>query len=482
MSRFGRGNVRSYTIILAIFVLFNIVLHCLSVDKIEDGILYKATYWNASDGQRYWGAAVNLASKSEFSLPSQYNEPLSRAGPVPAIVFAAPIKLFGLYSGASWIVLLQCVLLCFIGFFTAKISSRLGLSGVLTFGLVLFNPNLVGLAHHAQSDLLFTFLFSALLYLSVEVISKSERVRFREFGLLGFLAGLLSLTRGVGQYFALLLPFLIGLAVWLIQENKRGQVTHWLLGIGTYLLVGCLVVTPWAIRNSNVLDSFGLTQSEAIMMRDNYKFLLRFNGDELRKAAPSLEAAAEIYFVRNNFDLDCLSKFKDRECKGLLARAYLAAIVDTGSIAIAKAAVSAWAGLFLSGSTSRIANYLGLDATSFHEIMISKYEGPVSVLRYLGATISRNPSYAVMLILCTLYAIGGRVVGIIGIWQLFRCRGGHSKILTAFLLTSLLIFVGLYLFVGISRYRAPLEPILAILAVAGIERLQGKVIDRNNQI
>jgi len=81
--------------VLLVFCLINLLLFCLSVVKVEDGISYHATYWNASDGQRYWGTAIDLAERGEFTVQPVGHEPLARAGPIPALLFALPIKLLG---------------------------------------------------------------------------------------------------------------------------------------------------------------------------------------------------------------------------------------------------------------------------------------------------------------------------------------------------------------------------------------------------
>ena len=100
---------------LTIFVAVNWILFAASVPQEEDGLRkIPATYHNASDGQRYWGGAINLAEHGRFVLRTAgenvslldaaqasarnrtlIEEPLVRAGPLPALVFSLPIKIFG---------------------------------------------------------------------------------------------------------------------------------------------------------------------------------------------------------------------------------------------------------------------------------------------------------------------------------------------------------------------------------------------------
>ena len=59
-------------------------------------MLLQPAYWNASDGQRYWGVAIDLARKGTFTVSTKLeNDPMSRAGPLPALLFALPMKLVG---------------------------------------------------------------------------------------------------------------------------------------------------------------------------------------------------------------------------------------------------------------------------------------------------------------------------------------------------------------------------------------------------
>ena len=64
--------------------------------------------------------------------------------------------------------------------------------------LILFNPNLIGLAHHAQSDIVFAFIFTVILYLINRILITPHNISRTSFLLLGGLTGLLCLTRHIG--------------------------------------------------------------------------------------------------------------------------------------------------------------------------------------------------------------------------------------------------------------------------------------------
>ena len=202
-------------IALTIFCILNVSLFWVSVGKFEDGIFYHGTYWNASDGQRYWGAAIDLAERGQFTMQPVDHEPLSRAGPIPAIVFAIPIKLIGFDNAAAVIVGVQCVLLFIMGMLTAEIGKIVGVSGRGAQGLVMFNPNLIGLAHHAQSDLIFAFIFTLLLFIGTRMIKKIGVLKIKDYVILGLVSGCLPLARAAGQYYVLFLPCILTIGIFL---------------------------------------------------------------------------------------------------------------------------------------------------------------------------------------------------------------------------------------------------------------------------
>ena len=92
-------NLRFQFVIFVLFLIINSLLFIFSEEKTRvdvaspaGEVIEKATFWNASDGQRYWGTAKNLANLGEFTIPihgtkkrDAVSMPLTRAGPLPAV-------------------------------------------------------------------------------------------------------------------------------------------------------------------------------------------------------------------------------------------------------------------------------------------------------------------------------------------------------------------------------------------------------------
>ena len=457
-------------IVFLIFCLLNLFLFTLSVGKVEDGVFYSATYWNASDGQRYWGAAIDLADHGEFTVQPLNHEPLSRAGPLPAMVFGLPIKLVGFQNAPSLIVIMQCMMLYLMGLLTGSMARQINVSEKLTHGFVVFNPNLVGLAHHAQSDLIFAFILTFILYICVRVINEPEKILIKHFVFLGIAAGCLPLARAAGQYYVLLLPFMLTISFWI--TSIRHHIDWWrvIQGLVASSVIVLAITFPWALRNHVVLNDFGLSQSEAIMMRDQYKFLLRLDGIEKSSRSVSLQRVVVDYLETNGLDISCVDRFKDAECKNVLSRAYLSAILDRPPHTILRGLLLSWTTLFFTGATSRISDYIGVEVSNIHKILTNDLNGVSSIKNYLSVAAKEYGVYMILFIPFTLFAVITRAMGLIGLWKLLK-RPTVLPALVIFIL-SVGIFVGMYQFIGLSRYRAPLEPILMLLAAAAF--LPGK--------
>ena len=470
---------RSLFVLLSCFVALNAFLFLQATEKTEDGQTLSATYWNASDGQRYWGVGLNLSQGKGFTVPSQEDEPLTRAGPIPALFFSIPMYLVAFENAPLFIVSAQCALLLIMGFLTASLASSLRLSPYWCFGLVIFNPNLIGLAHHAQSDLLFAFVFLLTVYLSVRMLLQEGSPNLRAFVILGFVCAVLALTRGVGKYYGLALPILIMIATW-IRSATSSHKPAWrklTAGFVVYAIVWSLTTSPWAIRNHLVLDDFGLTQSEAIMMRDQYRFMLRQSGLDKDLTVASPDSVARTYLAENNLDPACIEKFKDRNCKKILMRAYMEGIQEAGVTPIVHALARAWSSLYFSGAASRLANYIGLDVTRMHELLLTQYEGAKTIMEYARRALREIPLYFGLLLIGLVFAFSTRMLGVIGAIRLVFTKSTLAPSL--FFLFSTGLLTAAYMFVGISRYRAPLEPILMIFAVAafGFSGDQRKSLD-----
>ena len=132
---------------LATFVFANFILYLNAEFVTTDEEVLHPTYAGAADGQRYWGVARNLVERGTFEYEHKlgaYSQ-LVRGGPLPALLFAVPIKLIGFEAAPMLIVVIQCVLLYAIGLLSRYLAGLLPIkvNKNLLQGLVIFNAPVI---------------------------------------------------------------------------------------------------------------------------------------------------------------------------------------------------------------------------------------------------------------------------------------------------------------------------------------------------
>ena len=457
-----------------VFILLNSFIYLQADSKSVGGMLLHPAYWNASDGQRYWGVAIDLARKGTFTVSTKLeSDPMSRAGPLPALLFALPMKLVGFEASPVWIVSLQCLLLYLAGLLTGKLVAPYQVNATLVQLLIMFNPNLITLAHHAQSDLLFMFLITASLVLSSRILEQRGELETRKFIYLGIVLGLIPLARPLGFYYILVVPLFLLASLWISSEVGTTNWVRMIKGLFLAGLIASIVMMPWGLRNSQVFGKFSLTQSEGIMMKWHYQSLeknisLDPNHDHL------------YYLDKHNVDEECVLRVS---CKRRATIAYLEAILSVPKLDIVKALVISWARLFFTPATSQLGRYLGIQVPHYIDGPVGQLPGDYTVAERFLATkqywLERFNGYYFLLGLGLMFAFGLRFFGVIGLFLAIKNRQTWGP--TLFYLLTIGIFMFLYLFSSIGRFRAPLEPILTLFAAVGIHAISEqlkKVIKR----
>ena len=154
--------------------------------------------------------------------------------------------------------------------------------------LIIFNPSLITLAHHAQSEIIFLLLMTTFLVCVNNVLKKCGDWRFGTFALLGLVAGLLPLARPLGFYFVLVAPLLMIFAFLMPKLENKVDWRRFAFGIILSVTVSAVTVAPWGIRNKAVFGQFSLTQSEGLMMGWHYQLLESYQNPQDRTAEQKL--------------------------------------------------------------------------------------------------------------------------------------------------------------------------------------------------
>lgn len=448
------------------------------------------TYAGAADGQRYWGVAKNLLDRGTFhyELADGSLEPLKRGGPIPSLVFAGSIGLVGFDHGPLIIVALQAFLLYLTGLLSRRLAKPFSINQNLVQGLVLFNPSLIGLAHHAQSEILFLFFFTYLLALCVRLLDDNRPSR-SAFISIGICSGLLLLTRPAGFYFVLALPLVLAVSIFLAKRGAIRIVRTFLRQILPASIVAALVVSPWVIHNYQEFGQSGFTHGSSPVLRLNHFYLLsatqlpgdlppekQMLGDLIRRANAinqdpccitlHMQDAVDVSKEVNRYQCGRLAS--QPNCSAMIDSLHIAGIKDQTAGGWSRALLAAWISTYVGGGISPIASYLGL-MTPDGKLLHEKAEGFARYTNYLFNAMEQFPAYFILFLVGITFAVAARITGIIGFTLSIRKL---SLMPYHFLyLCPVAIFTATYLFIGVSRFRAHLEPILAIYAVIGLVAL-----------
>jgi hypothetical protein len=322
-------------------------------------------------------------------------------------------------------------------------------------------------AHLVQSETLFTFL----LVWSVVVIFKIiTDFSWRNIILLGILIGLAALTRPIALYLLILYPVFI-LTVLIIKGKPNIHnvaVFHrngfWikLLAIG---LIGGLVVSPWYIRNYAKFDTVFFTSNSGAYLQSQYIQLKnQGSGWSVADAMKEHKRKFSNYLTKERKNSFCLDNDRHWSCNSVLTRVSLKAITEESLIVHLKAFIHSWGTLFFSGGASNIRNYLGFDGKDLiANFQNNAFNGLESIVKLVA---NMNFSYLFIFIFTTTFSIISRITGIIGVFYLLKNKKWRPY--GVLLIEVVVVFTAAYLYLGQSRFRVPLEPILMLFSVIGI--------------
>ena len=472
---------RAQLVLICAFILINTALFVYSVDSTPypDGPYLNATYHSAADGQRYWGVALNLVAKGEFSIPqlwdSRPDAPLARSGPLSPLIFALFIKLCGFDNAPLLIVIFQCMLLYVMSLLGRRLAVPFSSHQTLVQILILFNPNLIGLAHHAQSDIVFAFIFTVILYLINRILIAPHNISRTSFLLLGGLTGLLCLTRHIGLMFSIVLPVALAISLFLHLDRKTLPVKTIIIGACTATLVFLIVVFPWSVRNYLTFQVFSPVTHQSIP-------LLHYNLARLASYNSSTKDV-DIYIkdlitseLVNNGQSQCIKENpQPRSCSKAIEQAYIHGILIQPWPHILEAGISASIRTLFTGGSTRIISYLGIDGKETYLHILRPFDSQ-TIRNILSSVTNSGNAYLLVMSLTTGFAIALRFFGFLGLYKSLTYR--HLLPINIFYLLTICSYLITYFVISTSRFRAPLEPILILYATIGLTNFVSLIKER----
>jgi 4-amino-4-deoxy-L-arabinose transferase-like glycosyltransferase len=358
------------------------------------------------------------------------------------------------------IIIGQIVLLWFTGIIAYKIIERIFPGkGIVALALVIFNPNTLGTSHLIQSDTLYMFMVTTTLCC---LILYGSRRNFRLSAIVGLLFGLTCLVRPSGQYLMLLLP-VIYIIIGLVQKDKQRLVFHFYHGILS-TIVALIIVFPWAQHNANAGWGYNLATAEieVVYFRDNVIYLESIlNDSSLNDAEKKIEEKEQDYILTYADEWQLMSK---QNKLLMLSLYYKKQLLTYDYNIILKGFVESWIGFFGAGGAVNLHNILELDGKRSIQLMSSAGERLSRVDAVISTLSELNLTALFISLLSFLYVVTLRIFGLIGLIAMVKNKEyGLSLILTG----AVTYFMLISLFVGNSRYRLPIEPVLIVMAVYG---------------
>lgn len=250
-ARKRRGRVLAGILLLALAVRALTLAAAWGAAPVHDEATYLMRAVALLDGRGLQGSFqswVRHPGRDLEQLP-QYNGALQGPG-YPAFL-AAALAVGGRDPRAARVA--QSLLGVLVVFWTYLLAQRwLGPGEALLAALICaLYPDLIAFSHLLWAETLFLALFLPALWLLSQGLAAGSPPSARASLVAGALLGLAALTRGSGVLLAALLP------IWLVVVHpnaRRGGLGRAAL----LLLAAALVIAPWTLRNARVLGGFAL--------------------------------------------------------------------------------------------------------------------------------------------------------------------------------------------------------------------------------
>mgnify|MGYP006413270481 CR=1 len=452
-------------LLITLFLVVNVFLYIFSVEN--------ATFVEGADASQYYGPAVSLLQHGEFRAGVD-GDFLTFGTPLYSILLAIPIAIFGIDQSSFSIVFIQCLFLYTTGIITRKFSVVfLKKESFLLHSFIIFNPNSLVTAHLVQSETLFTLLLVLSIYFLFKLVNRNS---FKYVFLLGLVLGLLTLTRPAGLYLIYIFPI-----IFLISFYVNDRMEFWrhfrqnIIKAIVVLLVSAFVVSPWYVRNYSLFGEMFLSSNSGAYLKDQYIQLLKIsNNFSEEEAIDRIDNEIHNHYKKNQVNKLCFKNQRHWSCNKYLSKAMINGIIHEPSSHHARALLESWSYLYFSGGASNYRNYLGMSGkekiVSFQKERYSGLDGIINFVR------SIDLPYLTILLLTTGFSFVTRIAGMVGFIFLLKNREVWPYMVA--IVGVIILFTAMYLYLGQSRFRVPLEPFLMIFAVIGVYNFPIKIMNK----
>jgi hypothetical protein len=437
-----------------LFLLACILIFSLKVPEAE---IYAATdsmsYVEGANAFIEYGGYVHL---NDPETVRTWNTPFY------PIFIAANIIVFGEDAAIQAVLVWQMLFLFLTAWLIYRIVAPFSpMAALVAQIIVLFNPNSLATAFLIQTETLFTLILTLAVFL---FFRPGRKISLGRGALIGLLLGLGAMTRPVLFYALLVLPFIFPF-LGLVSDGWKAR-REWLkrdvmAGIAATLAMS-LVVLPWVWRNHQETGVATFVSNGGAYLWDNVSEIYQANDNPLLAEWPSMMARS-----RDDATGPALpsGELPETVISQAMSTAALAEIRRQPAMDLVRAEIYSIIQLFLSGGSSNVTRLFGLEPGNFAFNTFNKARTMTGLLKGVVTIFKETPgAYFVVHITPILTAIILRGLALLGIIELVRRKDWHMLAICS---GVLLYFTSFCLFYGQSRFRVPLEPVLAILSGFG---------------
>jgi hypothetical protein len=450
----------SATVILVLFSVLYLTIWLIVVPDIRITL----------DGVEYYRISQTIA---EQGWPSRLNAPTdleARVQPLYSYLVGI-LHIIGLEQGnGSGVALLQGGMLLASGLLMRRLlQSNFPRAKNIAFALVVLNPSGLFFAQSLLLDTLFSLLFTAGFFLLVRY---SEHPNTKTAIFIGSVLGLCVLTRQEMNFLIWVLPVILVLlaAAGGYGYSWRKAAAHGLMA----MIVAFILGLPWAITLYKNGYGFGFTSGEGaeahfrevVATLEQYKV----QNITLNEARQTPVQAKMDYIRAQGEDWQSIP----RAAKGKeIAALYVRLAMSYDPLVMIRAFSNYTIGYFTSGGAQHAVRLLGRERLWGDTFFHSK-----DALGFLKNVLQNaDPVSIFITVIFVAFAVICRILGLIGIgilvvnrnWGLLTaCIGGISFSLFT------------HFFIGIARYRLPVDPILLLLASIALATIALKLRNRRS--
>ena len=433
--------------LLFFFILFGILLF-KSIDN--------QIFTLGADSSSYLSPAISFSEN--FSFVDVDGRNMHNNTPLYSIFISIFYKLFDQDNYQILIQMIQIVFLFLIAFISLKVDLNFTpKQKIFLFVLILANPNFFSNAYFAQSEIFFTLFFILSIIYATKFLNNSDDLKNSFFSIFFMLIALN--VRPIGQYYLVMIFLIFNFNLLLTKINFKKVISFNLLS----LILIIFLTSPWMIRNKYEFNEFFITSNKGYYALDNLSNLIKISENISDDQAYQKALNLNLDLINEKGEVEkhyCFQKkhLRSLECVDIVFNSSMKNIYKYDKFQTFKSLSYSFINTYFSGGSSNLKLIFFGENNSFWKEKIDR--------GYLKNILSFNFFSQTIFFACLFFSILLKIFTIRGLIALFK----ENKFIFIFYLLIFVLSTLLFMFVGNSRFRVPLEPIFAIITVYGLNK------------